>query len=95
MTGFSFGANLVLYAAHTADIYGIRLVGLIYPYVALAYGASAIIGPTFGGLCYDLRDDFAIPLITAFILSIAGAVLFLLHCRRRNDIRNAGSVQSI
>jgi len=95
MTGFSFGANLVLYAAHTADIYGIRLVGLIYPYVALAYGASAIIGPTFGGLCYDLRDNFTIPLITAFILSIAGAVLFFLHCKRRENKRSARSVQSI
>jgi OFA family oxalate/formate antiporter-like MFS transporter len=94
-TGFSFGANLVLYAAHTADIYGIRLVGLIYPYVALAYGASAIIGPTFGGLCYDLRDNFTIPLITAFLLSMAGAVLFFLHCRRRRKNRSAETFQSI
>jgi MFS family permease len=76
MIGFGFGANLVLYAARTADIYGIERVGVIYPYVSLAYGLSAILGPTFAGICFDLNNTYYIPIATAMLLSVAGALLF-------------------
>jgi OFA family oxalate/formate antiporter-like MFS transporter len=89
LTGFSFGANLVLYAAHTAGIYGINLVGSVYPYVSMAYGVSAIIGPTLGGLFYDLTGGFAIPLIIAFILSFMGSIVFIAHSKKRSDMRSA------
>lgn len=79
LTGFNFGANLVLYTAHTADVYGINRVGSVYPYVSLAYGLSAILAPAFGGLCYDLKNAFIIPLVTASVLSVAGAALFTLY----------------
>lgn len=85
MIGFSFGANLVLYAAHTADLYGIGLVGSIYPYVSMAYGFSALIGPVFGGFCFDLRNSFVFPLMSAFLLSVCGALLFFLFSKRNKE----------
>lgn len=89
LTGFSFGANLVLYAAHTAGIYGINLVGSVYPYVSMAYGVSAIVGPTLGGLFYDLTGGFTIPLIIAFALSFIGSIVFTAHNKKRSDMRSA------
>lgn len=85
MTGFSFGANLVLYTAHTADIYGIARVGSIYPYVSMAYCFSALIGPVFGGFCFDLRNSFVFPLMIAFLLSVSGSLLFFLFTRRSRE----------
>lgn len=74
LIGFGFGACFVLYAAQTAAVYGPEGVGRIYPLIFLAYGFSGILGPFIGGWFFDLYRSYKGAILTASILSFAGAL---------------------
>lgn len=79
MVGFSFGANFVIYAKETAQIYGLSNLGKIYPFVFLGYGISGIAGPFTGGSLRDMFGGYQNPALVAFALCMivfTGMVLF-------------------
>ena len=57
--GFTFGANFVLYARETAQVYGLGNLARVYPLVFLGYGVSGAVGPSVGGFLYDLQGHYA------------------------------------
>lgn len=77
LIGFGFGANFVLFARETAQSYGARHVGRVYPYVFLGYALAGILGPLAGGVIYDHFNEFAPAAYLATVMSLLGAALFL------------------
>ncbi len=77
--GFSFGGNFVLFAKETAQIYGIRNLGIIYPYVFIGYAVAGIFGPLTGGWLFDIFKNFNSAIYVAAIMSLIGAIIFLIN----------------
>ena len=77
LIGFGFGSNFVLFAKETAQIFGLRDFGSVYPYIFLGYSLAGILGPITGGLLFDLLKSFSLPTAIAAGMSLAGAILFL------------------
>lgn len=77
--GFGFGGNFVLFAKETAQIYGVKNLGITYPYVFLGYAIAGIAGPFSGGIIYDLTGSFYYGIMLASIMSLMGSLLFLKH----------------
>ncbi len=77
LIGFNFGANFVLFAKETAQLYGINNLGIVYPFVFLGYALAGILGPLTGGMIYDLFQDFKIATTIAAFVSLAGALIYL------------------
>jgi OFA family oxalate/formate antiporter-like MFS transporter len=78
ITGFSFGANFVLFAKETIQVYGLSRYNRIYPFVFLGYGIAGVFGPTFGGWFYDLSGNYLSSLVFSFILCLVIAILYIV-----------------
>ncbi len=77
--GFGFGGNFVLFAKETAQVYGVRKLGIIYPYVFLGYAIAGIAGPLSGGFLYDVTSSYYSAILLASFMSLGGSLLFLKH----------------
>lgn len=77
LIGFGFGGNFVLFAKETAQAFGVRNLGVIYPYVFLGYAVAGIAGPISGGFLFDLSGTFFHAIILASVMSLLGSLLFL------------------
>jgi len=75
LIGFGFGSNFVLFARETAQLFGLKNFGSIYPYVFLGYSLAGMLGPVTGGLLYDLLNDFSLPTAIAAGMSLIGALV--------------------
>ncbi len=86
LIGIGFGGNFVLFARETAQVFGVKNLGIIYPYVFLGYAIAGIAGPISGGLLYDSSGSFFYAIILASLLSLAGSFLFLIQfVKSRNN----------
>ena len=74
--GLCFGANFVLYAKAVSHMYGANNLGLIYPYIFLAYGFAGLTGPTTGGELFDLTKTYTLSIIVSAIICVAGIAAF-------------------
>lgn len=79
LIGFGFGGNFVLFAKETAQAYGVKNLGIVYPYVFIGYAIAGIAGPISGGLLYDFLDSFFYAIVLASFMSFIGSLLFLNH----------------
>ena len=77
LIGFSFGGNFVLFAKETAQVFGVRNLGIIYPYVFLGYAIAGIAGPISGGLLFDFSGTFFYAISLASAMSLIGSLVFL------------------
>lgn len=75
--GFGYGGNFTLFAKETAQEFGVKKLGLIYPYVFLGYAIAGMAGPSSGGFLYDLSNSFFYPILLAGAMSLAGSLLFI------------------
>ena len=79
LIGFGFGGNFILFARETAHVFGVKHLGVIYPYVLLGYSIAGIAGPISGSLLYDFLDSFFYAIVLASFMSFVGSLLFLNH----------------
>jgi MFS transporter, OFA family, oxalate/formate antiporter len=79
LIGIGFGGNFVLFARETAQVFGVKNLGIIYPYVFLGYAIAGIAGPISGGFLYDFSGSFFYAIILAGLMSLAGSLLFLIQ----------------
>lgn len=70
--GFCYGGSLSLYAAQTAATYGAERVGSVYSLAILFHGVAAIIAPAVGGQGFDRTGSFALPILLAAAVGLAG-----------------------
>lgn len=82
--GFSFGANFVIYAKETAQIYGLNNLGKIYPFVFLGYGVSGFSGPFTGGVLRDISGNYQNPVFVAFALCMVVFLAMILFFRNQS-----------
>jgi len=75
--GFGFGGNFVLFARETAQVFGLKNLGIVYPYVFLGYAVAGIAGPFSGGFLFDITGSFSYAIILASMMSLFGSLLFL------------------
>lgn len=88
LIGFGFGGNFVLFAKETAQVFGVKNLGIIYPYVFLGYAIAGITGPFSGGIMYDFSGSYYYAIILASLMSLAGSLLFLtdyIKSRKNNN----------
>jgi len=86
--GFGFGGNFVLFAKETAELFGVKNLGLIYPYVFLGYAIAGVAGPMSGGYLFDISGNFVWAIYLAGAMSLAGALVFLreMLISRKNKV---------
>lgn len=77
LIGFNFGGNFALFPTITADTFGVKSVGMNYPFVFLAYGVGGILGPILGGKMGDI-GNFPMAFTIAGIAVLIGTVLTLM-----------------
>jgi OFA family oxalate/formate antiporter-like MFS transporter len=76
--GFFFGSSFVLYAADLATEFGPQAVGILYPWVFLAYGVAGLIGPYVGGKIYDIAGSYEWACYGAAAVTLIGGGLILV-----------------
>jgi len=76
--GFCYGGALAVFASEAAAVYGIHVMGSVYPFALLFHGAAAIIAAPITGLGVDLTGSYW----PGIGLSLAVAVIGLLACAR-------------
>lgn len=76
--GLCYGANFVLYASDVSNIYGIQQLGVIYPFVSIAYGISGIAGPLAGGFIFDATKHYSLPIILSAVICISGLAVYTM-----------------
>ena len=69
--GYSWGGLGAVVTLLIADIFGIRSLGLIMATISLGWNFGAAIGPSFGGVVYDLTGSYS----TASIVTACGMAL--------------------
>jgi OFA family oxalate/formate antiporter-like MFS transporter len=79
LIGFGFGGNFVLFAKETAQVYGVKNLGIVYPYVFIGYAIAGITGPIIGGVLNDFSGSFFYAIALASFMSFLGSMLFLIH----------------
>lgn len=77
LIGFNFGGNFALFPTITADVFGIKNVGMNYSWVFLAYAIGGIFGPIMGGRLGDL-NNFPLAFTICGILCILAVVTISL-----------------
>ena len=84
LIGLGFSSNFVLFAGKTAQLYSINKLGIVYPYIFLAYGIAGIIGPFVGGWLFDINQSYTAALIISAIMTLAGLILYQVSLKRIN-----------
>ncbi len=79
LVGFGFGGNFVLFAKETAQVYGVKNLGMVYPYVFVGYAIAGIAGPFCGGLLFDAFGSYYYSIGLASFVSLLGSLLFLFQ----------------
>jgi OFA family oxalate/formate antiporter-like MFS transporter len=78
--GFGYGSCFVLYAAHSASLFGVHAIATVYPWIFLSYGVSGLVGPVVGGSLYDATGSYGLAILLAAVVATGGlAVLLLLR----------------
>ena len=79
LIGFGFGGNFVLFAKESAQVFGIKNLGLVYPYVFIGTAFAGIAGPFSGGFLFDISGTYYYAIILASTMSVLGSFIFLYH----------------
>lgn len=70
MGGGAFGGYLALSPAFTADMWGMKSVGVNYGAMFTAWGVAAFVGPYFAGLVFDITASYIPAYLTFAFLCI-------------------------
>lgn len=81
--GVNFGANFVLFAAQTAQYFGVRALSTIYPYIFAMHGLAALIGAPLSGALLHSTGNASHVLTIAGLIALMGAALVMIIDRRR------------
>ncbi len=77
LAGLAYGALFALFPAATADLFGLKNLGVNYGLVFTGWGVAGIIGPIVGGLVADATGSYNISYVTSAVMLVIGALLVL------------------
>lgn len=75
--GFGFGGNFVLFAKETAQQFGLKHLGIVYPYVFVGYAVAGVAGPISGGVLFDHTGSFSYAIALSAAMSFLGSIGFI------------------
>ncbi|MCY2927766.1 MAG: OFA family MFS transporter [Planctomycetota bacterium] len=75
LTGLCYGTIFTLMPAATADLYGVRNLGVNYGLVFTAFGVAGVLGSLLGGRVGDLLGSYNAAYIVSGIMLMAAGVL--------------------
>lgn len=78
IAGLCYGACLSIFPATTADLFGVRNLGINYGLVFVAWGAGGVFGGLIGGQVRDITGSYMYAYLVAAALCVAGAVLTVM-----------------
>jgi MFS family permease len=84
LVGYGWGGMGAVVTLLIADIFGIRSLGLILATISLGWNFGAAIGPSFGGLVYDMTGSYSSAFVVAG-LGMAVAAFFTIILRPRME----------
>ena len=88
ITGFCYGACLSVFPAATADLFGVKNLGVNYGLVFTSWGAGGVFGGLVGGIIRDLSGAYLGAYLVAAVLCVIGAGLtFLIRSPMPADIK--------
>lgn len=76
--GLAYGGGATLQTLISAELFGLRSLGVILACVTLAYTSGGAVGPLFSGYMFDLTGDYYLALLIAAFVAVAGCVLALV-----------------
>lgn len=82
VAGLVWGGNTALSSALLGDIYGVRLVGILFGWSFFIHQIGAAIGTFLGGWAYETRGTHLISFGAAFLLLIAASLVILKISRK-------------
>jgi OFA family oxalate/formate antiporter-like MFS transporter len=85
LCGTQFGAALVVYAAFSEQYFGSGAIARVYPYIFLAYGIAAVLGPTLNGLVHDIYKTYQPVLVVSIFLPLIAVALFLFSFKEKSQ----------
>jgi len=78
VAGLCYGALFSVFPAATAELYGIKNLGVNYGLVFTAWGLGGVIGPLLAARIFDTTGSYnASYIVSVVLLIIAGAITFL------------------
>ncbi len=78
VAGFCYGANLSIFPAATATLYGVKNLGVNYGLVFTSWGAGGVFGGLLGGMVRDATGSYNAAFLTASALCFISIALALL-----------------
>jgi len=80
VAGLCYGALFSVFPAATAELYGIKNLGVNYGLVFTAWGFGGVIGPLLAARIFDSTGSYnASYIVSVVLLIIAGAITFLFR----------------
>ncbi len=80
-TGLCYGTIFTLFPAATADLYGVRNLGVNYGFVFTAFGVAGVTGSLLGGKARDVLGSYSHAFTICAIMLLIGATLAFLLSR--------------
>ena len=78
---FSYGAQASVIPTTVSDFWGTRYAGTNYGTLFTAWGFAGILGPTIGGVLFDLYKDYGVAFYTAGALAVIALICALVARR--------------
>lgn len=75
IAGLAYGALFTLFPTTTADLFGIKNLGVNYGLVFTGWGIAGVVGPLVGGMVKDATGSYTISYIVAGILLLLGIAM--------------------
>ena len=86
MTGIGYSCIFVLFVGKTTQLFGIDKLGLVYPYVFLAYAVAGVAGPMVGGVIFDMTHSYNVALIISSVITLIGLIYYQTSFKKLNKI---------
>jgi OFA family oxalate/formate antiporter-like MFS transporter len=74
MLGFCYGGALSVFPSEVSAIYGVHVMGSVYPIVLTGHGVAAIIAGPLTGLGEDVSGGYWPGIILAMVVAVAGLI---------------------
>jgi MFS family permease len=78
LVGFTFGGMLTIFPVLTAQMFGLKNLGVNYGFMITAWGVGGVLGPLLGGTVRDITGTYQTSYTVSALFCLAGSLLSFL-----------------